>query len=134
MELLFEIARNEGIDVIEKKLPPNISGFYYRNGSKKLICIEKDLDKKNKRITFAEELGYHFYSSGKAFFISKKVNNTPNIVEKKSRDFAARLLIPDNILEAITNYIDFYPLQFIANEIGVTEDLLKLRLKIAKSE
>ena len=130
MEWLSEFAKYEKIDVIEKKLPPRISGFYYRNGSKRLICIEKDLDKKNKRITFAEELGYHFCSKGKAFLISKKVNNAPNTSDKKSKDFEARFLIPDNIVEAITHYIDIYPLQFIADKLGVTEDLLKLRLKL----
>ena len=130
MELLSEIAKIEQIDVVEKKLPPRISGFYYRNGRKRLICIEKDLDEINKRILLAEELGNHFYSKGKVFLISKKVNNRLSVGEKKSRDFAAKLLIPDNILGIIIRHMDVYPLYIIAKNLGVTEDLLRSRLEL----
>jgi hypothetical protein len=50
MKLLYQLADNEGIQIIDDKLIPNVNGIYYRNGNNKLIFLKKYLREQLKKL------------------------------------------------------------------------------------
>ena len=134
MEDLFELAENENIDVIEKNLPDTLKGFYYRNGEDKLICLEKILGSKSKRVVFAEELGHHFTSYDDTLNLNRLDFNAESKGEYPARRWAAEFLIPDSELEELVNFGEDLDLDDIADRYGVSRGFLKFRYEIWASK
>jgi len=135
MKELRKLAENENIDVIEKYLPSRLKGFYFRKGRDMLICLEKRLNNLNKKMVLAHELGHHFKSYGDTFNISKIDCNDISRSELVAKRWEADFLIPEIILENnVLPYLDIYPLCIIAEDINVTEEILKIRLEIYKND
>lgn len=130
MKKLFEIAECENIKVIEKQLPSRIKGFFYRNGKFNLICLEKRLNKINKRIVFAEEIGHYFTSYDNTFNMSRPDFGTCSKDEYTARKWAAKFLIPDKVLKKIVQRDSNLNFKQIADELGVTREFLEFRYSV----
>ena len=130
MKELFELAENENIKVIEKYLPNRIKGFFYRNGKSCIICFEKRLNKTNKRIIFAEELGHYYTSSGHIFNLSRPDFDTCSKNEYLARKWAAKFLIPDRKFKKIIEKDSNLNLKQVADELGVSKELLEFKWNV----
>ena len=130
MRKLFELAENENIRVIEKYLPNRIKGFFYRNGKTCIICLEKRLNKTNKRMVFAEELGHYYTSPGNAFNLSRPDFNTYSKNEYLARKWAAKFLIPDRQFKKIIEKDCNLNLKQVADELEVSKEFLEFRWNV----
>lgn len=130
MNKLFELAENENIKVMEKYLPNTIKGFFYRNGKFNLICLEQRLNRINKKIIFAEELGHYFTSHGDSFNLSRPDFVTCSVTEYRARRWAAKFLIPDKVFKKILQRDMNLNYKQIADELEVTKELLEFRYNV----
>jgi Zn-dependent peptidase ImmA (M78 family) len=130
MKKLFELAENENIKVIEKYLPNRIKGFFYRKEKTCIICLEQRLNRTNKRIIFAEELGHYYTSSGDAFDLSRPDFTTCSKNEYLARKWAAKYLIPDRKFKKIIETDSNLNLKQIADDLGVNKEFLEFRYNV----
>jgi Zn-dependent peptidase ImmA (M78 family) len=106
MKLLYRIAENENIIVIERSLPDSINGFFHRESNFNLICLERSLKKTQRRITFAHEVGHYFTSTGNVVYQDREFFNTCSRDEYYARKWAAEFLIPEEQLKMYINHLD----------------------------
>lgn len=135
MYKLYKLAENENILVKEEHrgLPESIRSFFYRECKFNLICLEKRLNRTNKRIVFAEELGHFFTSYGDTLNLSKPDFNILSKTEYLARKWAAEFLVPDRIFKRllINNLFDM-GIYDIAENLGVNIDFLQFSMKFGK--
>jgi len=112
------MAKEEGIEICEIKLPCGLKGLYY-NG---IIALNKSMGTNaEKRCVLAEELGHYFNTVGDILNMKIETNKKQEI---RARNWAIEKLVPfDKLLEAYSNgYTSIYEL---ANFLEVTEDFMK---------
>lgn len=117
-EILLREAMQQGLDIVEKRMPPRIKGLY----SDGVVCINRDLPTvAEKTCIFAEELGHHHTTVGDILDQSK----TPNLKqEKRARAWAYERLVPlEKIIEACHSGI--CSRHELAEYLGVTEEFLQ---------
>lgn len=122
--------------IYETKLPNKIKGIYYKGKNETFILVNKNLKSNEKICTIVEELIHHKYFSNANYYSCKNYYQIEHInwVEVKVKKLVAELLIPDVVLETfVLPYMD-KALKEIAEEINVTEEILKIRLEIYKNE
>jgi Zn-dependent peptidase ImmA (M78 family) len=121
--------------IILKDMPDGFNGIYLTDKKHTFIYINSSLNRNEKVCTIAHELMHHqfypdcnFYSC-KNYYQLCQCNWIENRIDKKT----AKWLIPDLVLETLVlPYINIYPLSVLAEDLSVTEELLKLRLEIYK--
>lgn len=121
--------------IIIKNLPDEINGLYLSNGKRAAIYINSNLNNAQKVCAIAHELIHHYYYPDCNFY---KCTNyfeicNCNWIENKTAKKVTEWLISDIVFERLVlPYLDIYPLSVLAEEINVTEEILKLRLEIYK--
>ena len=116
-----------------KQLPNSIKGLYNNNTKNEpVIIINTNQTEIEKRCTLTEELIHHEFYPDCNFYKCKDIMQLYicNWIENKVKNLLADILIPDEILlSKIIPYLDSYSMFELAEEIGVTESLLRLRLE-----
>jgi Zn-dependent peptidase ImmA (M78 family) len=122
----FDIAKGENIIIFKEPLG-SINGYYNKFVRQKMIHVNEDLTYSKQLFTCGHELGHAiFHPNANTPFL---INNTFYSVDKLERQanyFAAKLLIPADIL---TMYYG-YTLEHIACAESIPLPLLKLRFNI----
>jgi Zn-dependent peptidase ImmA (M78 family) len=122
----FDIARGENIIIFKEPLG-SINGYYNKFVRQKMIHVNEDLTYSNQLFTCGHELGHAiFHPNANTPFL---INNTFYSVDKLERQanyFAAKLLIPADILKVYVGYT----LEHIACAESIPLPLLKLRFNI----
>jgi Zn-dependent peptidase ImmA (M78 family) len=102
----FEIAAALGVDVVEERLDPDISGiFQLQRGGQVLIFLNKADGARRKRFTCAHELGHYVKrlvdgdSLEHIDYRDEAASQGINAGEKFANAFAAALLMPDYLVE-----------------------------------
>jgi len=119
-----------------KQLPKNIRGVYDNNSKNEpIIIINTNQTEIEKRCTLVEELIHHSYYPDCNYYKCKNIYQISicNWIENKVKKIVAEFMIPDEVLnKEVIPYLESYSLGEIAEEIGVTESLLKRRLENLK--
>lgn len=122
--------------IILKNMPEEINGVCMSDGIKAVIFINKNLNSTQRECAIIHELIHltdypdcNFYEC-KNYYEICRCNWIENKVSKKT----AKRLISDSILKKlIMPYLDTYPLSVLADEVNVTEEVLKVRLEVFKN-
>ncbi|QLY79211.1 MULTISPECIES: ImmA/IrrE family metallo-endopeptidase [Clostridium] len=122
----FDIAKGENIIIFKEPLG-SINGYYNKFVRQKMIHVNEDLTYSKQLFTCGHELGHAiFHPNANTPFL---INNTFYSVDKLERQanyFAAKLLIPADILKVYVGYT----LEHIACAESIPLPLLKLRFNI----
>ena len=119
----FELCEMLGIWVYILPLG-NVDGHYTYAKRKKVFFINESLDPQHQRFCCAHELGHAilhtksnvYFNNSKTFFVQAKFEN-------QADEFAAELLIDDNLLKDYEGY----PLDTISESTGISQKYLKLK-------
>ncbi len=121
----FELAEGLGIKVLYEELG-DINGYYNKPLRMKQIHINWNLDDSMKRFTCAHELGHAIiHPDVNTPFLQKHTGLNINKYEIEANNFAACLLIPDEVI--LENYR--YTTDQLARLLGYEKALIELRLK-----
>lgn len=129
------IAKQLGIDVIETKLPDNVSGALIKEIDQDPVIILSQIDSKNrKRFSCAHELGHyaHRISNGADQYEyvdlrGQSARNGTDPDEIFANRFAAELLMPSDEVSILHKKGN--PAFLIASHFGVSDDAIRYRLK-----
>jgi Zn-dependent peptidase ImmA (M78 family) len=127
-----------GIDMKESKdLPAKVSGFIKQIENQVSICVNKFDSLNRKRFTIAHELGHYFLHKDKLTDgIIDGVNTlnrdgTVDKIENEANDFAANLLMPEQVFKALWKRED-YSVTNVAEYFLVSESAIVTRAKFLK--
>lgn len=109
---LVKICKFNNIEIVEKELENDISGFYLIKNEKSFIVYNSLEGEMRQRFTIAHELGHHFLHSNIPLFVEKK-NSVANqmfhrdhksstgeiLREREANAFAAALLMPEKMID-----------------------------------
>lgn len=124
----FELADYLNCTVIITNLDEDVRGFYQHFQRNRLIYINGSLPEYDQNIVCAHELGHAvLHTKLNILFLENNTCCIKNRYEREANNFAAELLIPDNILSQYPNYFN---LEQIAASVGLPVELLKLKFKI----
>lgn len=118
--------------IYEIDLPQKIKGIYDNSNNESIVLINKNMTHSEKICTTIEELIHCKYFPDANYC---NCNNYYDVekcrwIECKVKKMVAKTLIPDIVLEThVLPYLESYSLNEIAEEINVTEEILKLRLE-----
>jgi hypothetical protein len=117
-ESLLREATQQGIDIVERKMPPRIKGLY----SDGVIWINRELPTvAEKACIFAEELGHHHTTVGDILDQSK-ISNLKQ--EKRARAWAYERLVPlKKIIDACRSGV--HDRHELAEYLGIAEEFLQ---------
>lgn len=131
---LLNLVDEEGIYLVHWDFAPPVNGFYFlEEGLTPAIGIAKRIDENSPLYTcvLAEELGHHYTGAGhlpvKGLNYSQrlKIGRAEYIAQK----WAASILMPaERVRQALANGI--HEVWELAEEFGVTEDLVRFRMKM----
>ncbi|MHB9128436.1 MAG: ImmA/IrrE family metallo-endopeptidase [Candidatus Humimicrobiaceae bacterium] len=119
--------------IIIKDMPEEFRGIYLTDGKYSCVYVNAKLDTANRICTIVHELIHHKYYPNCNFYDCKTYFDICqcNWIENKINKKVAKILISDEILaRKVFPYIASYSLSELAEEINITEELLKLRLNI----
>lgn len=133
---LYELAHQQGISVLHIDIPENCSYqaiYEYRSNYPFIILATSILHCQSlHRSIFAEELGHHFTSVGKAlakphYRYGQRL--TISRIEYRALCWATRFLIPiKKLLDAVR--LGIFSTWELAEHFVVTEEFMKFRLKM----
>lgn len=123
---LYNYASSRNIKVKRKNLNENIKGACLYNIEKCKIYLDKNISEIEERCILAEEIGHYekgiiktsLYDQNEENYLIRSVN------EFRAKKWAAKELIPFHIFKKFwdKNYSKYE----VANELGVTEELLDM--------
>lgn len=116
----YIIAEKQNIEVIEKSLSGRLKELYFGD----YIILNQNLTFPKKRHYLAHALGHHFLHTGNRFFFAKMRYLQNSKEESQAEEFAAYLLIPDNILTDIAHW----PINELADYFQVSPRFIQFRL------
>ena len=137
------LAENLKIQLIEKDLNDEVSGFFVITNNKPVITYKSDSSNPNRtRFTIAHEIGHYIlHSKDQPIFIDKTpqvmyrniASTTGEILrEREANAFAAALLMPKELLvQEINNapitYVDD-TIHYLSERFGVSHQAMSFRL------
>lgn len=122
----FDIAKSKNIIIIKEPLG-SINGYYNKFVRQKIIHVNEDLSYTKQLYTCGHELGHALlHPNANTPFLINSTFYSVSKLEKQANYFAARLLIPPNILTAYEGYT----IEQIACAESIPLPLLKLRFNI----
>ncbi|MEK7102313.1 MAG: ImmA/IrrE family metallo-endopeptidase [Patescibacteria group bacterium] len=134
---VFEIAKSEGLGLKFVQMPEalkNVAGFL----SDKTIYINKE-DPTNRQVfTVAHELGHfelkHDPKEYKVLLRLTLQNREYDVVEKEANCFAANILVPEKMLNAVIKKYQLASdnVDIIASMFGVSKEMMEYRMKRLK--
>ena len=143
---VVEFAKEIGIDVYQDDLPSNISGqIEQQDNNKFIISVNKENAINRQVFTIAHELGHYFRHQN--WFEQHKIitekeekilfntfqkdqpqnySNEEKQREKEANEFAAELLMPEEIVQQ--KWYEYKSVPKMANYFGVSEISMSIRL------
>ncbi|MHB8143857.1 MAG: ImmA/IrrE family metallo-endopeptidase [Thermoleophilia bacterium] len=121
---LDAVTESLGLSVMYEEMTGRMKEFYFRGA----IVVRSDLSVREKRELIAHALGHHLFHAGNHLAMQKRIYSFGNYHEKQANAFAACLLIPLAKLSRLM--ADRARIDEIADNFGVTEELVRLRLMI----
>lgn len=129
------VARSLGIDVVETRLPENVSGAIIKDKDKDpVILLCKTDSNSRKRSTCAHEIGHYAYCSiydvDHYEYVDLRGNSSGagfGPEEIYANQFASELLMPSQEVYRFAQY--GLPTFLIAQNFGVPDDAIKSRLR-----
>jgi len=139
---LNRVALALGAEIRELDLAEDISGVLYRDGSRKIIVVNKTHSDVRQRFTIAHELGHLALHRGDKVHVDHefRINlrdlrsaTAENVEEVEANAFAANLLMPaDRIWRALDSapidLADDSQIADLAREFGVSQQALLIRI------
>jgi Zn-dependent peptidase ImmA (M78 family) len=139
---LNRVALAMGAEVRELDLARDISGVLYRDGSRKIIVVNKAHSDVRQRFTIAHELGHLALHRGDKVHVDHefRINlrdprsaTAENFEEVEANAFAANLLMPaDGIWQALgaamIDLADDSQIADLARKFGVSQQALLIRI------
>lgn len=131
-----EIARSLGVQVLRGDLPPDVAGVLMkRAGHDPRIVVAEGDSENRRRFTVAHELGHFVYRGSEA----KADPDQYEYVDERSRlaragtdpvevfanQFAAELLMPEDVIRPVAKHI---PAALLAGRFGVSQEAMTYRL------
>lgn len=107
------------------------SGSLSNEGDKWIICVNKDHNIKRQRFTLAHELGHYFLHKEKNInFIDTTFfrSNDMTSVEYIANEFAARLLMPEDIVRKLIDNEQIKNIGTLAEKFNVSSAAMKYRV------
>lgn len=124
---VFELCELENIIYREFDMHPDINGIYQYVYDVKIITINKNLCKKDRRITCQHELGHAvMHETYNCTYLKTKTYINLNKIEREADTFSSLFEIPILTEEMLKNKT----LPQVAYELDVPIELLILRLNI----
>jgi Zn-dependent peptidase ImmA (M78 family) len=142
-----EIALHLGLRLVYEDLGPDVSGLLVTKPDETLICIQRSDAPVRRRFTIAHEIAHHYlahqFEAGshvhvdRGNFISQRgpqASTGMNRIEVEANQFAASLLMPEQLLRDATQEIG-EPLtddkvQALAKTFKVSEQAMTIRLSV----
>lgn len=126
------IARYFDVKDIEPKYGLRSSGFVTRNGGHFLIGYDARHSYARRRFTIAHEIGHIAFSFLRPWSIEESWNRASDTSSQEERDanaFAARLLMPDDLIRAelLTNGSSWASFRRIREHFAVSSEALAIR-------
>lgn len=124
------------VDIYEKRLPFGIQGFYVSEGLDKFIVVDSNLTEIKKNCVIAHELIHHRKTPGHqaiAYFSVTEAIPTRKAERKVEKETALALISERELEEALAKAGDRTEWE-IAEELGVTVDVLRLRIELYKQK
>ncbi len=116
-EELLEIAKNEGVTVVDYDLGEKLSGLYCDG----YVLINKNSDAAEKYCTLAEELG-HYYTATENIVEADTIDKCRQ--EQQGRRWGYEKILPlETIIDAVINGYDNIAL--LTEELDVTPEYLQ---------
>lgn len=126
----FQIADDIGFIVVYAPLI-QLRGFQQRVLRRNLIYINSELDRIQKRLVCAHELGHYFIHRGNnRIFMDKYTNFVSQKIENEAHRFSVDLVYND---EELFDFL-FQPIEAAANYMGVSNDIAAYRIGRVKIE
>lgn len=130
------IARDMGIEVLDSKMPENVSGaIHKKEGEARVVIYLSEKDHANrKRFTCAHELGHYVDNADKGVieYVDYRGLAPQNQAEQYANEFAAYLLMPEREIQALKAKLGNNPkgidLIVDSKKYGVSADALKYHL------
>jgi len=119
--------------IIIKNMPDEFNAVYLSDNNHASIYINSKLNNTKKLCVIMHELIHHYYYPACNFYACNSYHEICqcNWIENRINKKVAKTLITDEILASkVLPYVASYSLSELAEEINVTEDILKLRLNI----
>lgn len=121
----FELARSLGITVLFEELG-SIKGYYNTFCRQKIIHINRDMTRREQRLTAAHELGHALlHPNTNTYFLRTRTQFSVGSFEYEANMFAACLLISDGDIEENRELTTAQ----LACLLGYPEQLVQMRLK-----
>jgi len=141
---LEAIIADKGIRLLPYDLGDNISGVLIIENGQATIGYNKNEHRVRNRFTIAHELGHFILHKGQDLFVDKEFKlmfrSTPgegdNVThEKEANEFAANVLMPENLLrDAMAtldlDYTDENSIKLLARKFDVSAVAMSIRLSI----
>ncbi len=124
------------LKIILKDMPDEFNGIYMSDGKNNSIYVNSKLSRAERTYTVMHELMHYYiyqdcdYYSCKSYYEICNCNWIENKINKK----IVELFIPTELIKSIIPYLESYPISEIAEEINVTENLLRMRLERYKND
>lgn len=136
---LHLVASRLGVKIEERKFVDEIDGVYLRlPGTAPIICINTQYTKPptRQRFTLAHEIGHHVLvankCSGKIIILDSSKNNSRSMMERACDNFAAMLLMPEDIIKENYAQLSRNPqnrVLIMAERFGVSVMAMRRRLR-----
>jgi Zn-dependent peptidase ImmA (M78 family) len=129
-------AEKLNINIYEKRLPSGIEGFYVSDGLDKFIVVDSTLTEIKKNCVITHELIHYQKTSGHQAVAHFSVTGAipTRKAERKVEKETALALISDRELEQALSKAEDQTEWQIAEELGVTVDVLRLRIELYKQK
>lgn len=128
----LDICKQMGIIIIETDLGKMTRGFYQYLKRNHLIYLHNELNDVEKKAVIAHELGHALmHKKINAIFLDTRTFLKTSYYENEANTFSTMLLISDDDIKDFILYE--YTIQDIARIYGISEELVKLRLKYFKN-
>lgn len=135
---IIHVANKLGLTVMEHRFnEDDIYGALITKNTQKVILVNPDISKEKQLFTIAHEIGHHFLHEKDKDLYYKNNSLREDKLEKEADDFAADILMPENIVRSLYHLMHSYDLPLKENVImenfmkyfGVTKKVVEYRLK-----
>ncbi len=132
---LKKITEHLNISLTYENFPYNISGMLVEENGQHFIALREEDHKVRQNFSWAHELGHfvlgHLNSSLNLFNNSKRAWRAQNIVgpeETAANQFAAELLMPENLVDEEIEANPNYSIKSLAEKFEVSKFAMRYRL------
>lgn len=130
---VFGMARDLGIEIIEKKLEGERSGSIEKKNGKYTITVNEQHGVKRKRFTVAHEIGHYIFHGDlieSGAIVDDKLyrdERVGGVNEAQANRFAASILMPEKLITSLRNMNGIDTIHGLAEALKVSERAMSIR-------